>query len=162
MVGNASRVFDQRSQNWHRRGGLAYLHIGISLVTMGRRHVKNKRFGAREVLKETRVIGQELEKGRYVATELEPKLGRSERPSVRSLGRYVATERSSARSLRSDRARAEARSLRCDRARAGVWSLRSDRALSKRRYDISPYILVYPSMLFPEDRSEPVSRSLPF
>ncbi|KAF3551255.1 hypothetical protein DY000_02008194 [Brassica cretica] len=41
-------------------------------------------------------------------------------------------------------------------------SLRSDRALPKRRYDISPCILVYPSMLSPEDRSEPISRSPPF
>uniref|UniRef100_A0A0D3A4D5 Uncharacterized protein n=1 Tax=Brassica oleracea var. oleracea TaxID=109376 RepID=A0A0D3A4D5_BRAOL len=39
--------------------------------------------------------------GRYVATELEPKLGR-----------YVATELGQARSLRSDRGRAKARSLR--------------------------------------------------
>ncbi|KAF3540802.1 hypothetical protein F2Q69_00022563 [Brassica cretica] len=41
-------------------------------------------------------------------------------------------------------------------------SLCSDRALPKRQYDISPCILVYPSMLSPEDRSEPVSRFLPF
>ncbi|KAF3585352.1 hypothetical protein F2Q69_00029802 [Brassica cretica] len=34
---------------------------------------------------------------------------------------------------------------------------RSDRALPKRRYDISPCILIYPSMLSPEDRSEPIS-----
>ncbi|KAF2602141.1 hypothetical protein F2Q70_00026062 [Brassica cretica] len=65
--------------------------------------------------------------GRYVATELEHKLGR-----------YV------------------------DRARAGARSLRSDQALPKRRYDISPCILVYPSMLSPEDCSEPISRSPPF
>ncbi|KAF3487793.1 hypothetical protein F2Q69_00052891 [Brassica cretica] len=38
-------------------------------------------------------------------------------------------------------------------------SLCSDQALPKRRYDISPCILVYPSMLSPEDRSEPISRS---
>ncbi|KAF2562297.1 hypothetical protein F2Q70_00017650 [Brassica cretica] len=38
----------------------------------------------------------------------------------------------------------------------------SDRALPKRRYDISPCILVYPSMLSPKDRSEPISRSPPF
>ena len=38
-------------------------------------------------------------------------------------------------------------------------SLRSGRALPKRRYDI---ILVYPSMLSPEYRSEPISRSPPF
>ncbi|KAF2563073.1 hypothetical protein F2Q70_00015616 [Brassica cretica] len=44
----------------------------------------------------------------------------------------------------------------------GARSLRSDRALPKRRYDISPCILVYPSMLSPEDRSEPISRSPPF
>ncbi|KAG5384892.1 hypothetical protein IGI04_036362 [Brassica rapa subsp. trilocularis] len=53
--------------------------------------------------------------GRYVATELEPKLGR-----------YVATELSQARSLPSDR---PARSLRSDRARAKARSLRSDRAI---------------------------------
>ncbi|KAF2552892.1 hypothetical protein F2Q68_00035172 [Brassica cretica] len=41
-------------------------------------------------------------------------------------------------------------------------SLRSDRALPKRRYDISPCILVYPSMLSPEDRSEPISCFPPF
>ncbi|KAF3538520.1 hypothetical protein F2Q69_00021210 [Brassica cretica] len=33
---------------------------------------------------------------------------------------------------------------------------------SKRRYDISPCILVYPSMLSPEDRSEPISCFPPF
>ncbi|KAF2591435.1 hypothetical protein F2Q70_00038290 [Brassica cretica] len=68
----------------------------------------------------------------------------------------------SARSLRSDRAQAGARSLRSDRAQTKVWSLRSDRALPKRRYDISPCILVYPSMLSPEYRSEPISLSPPF
>ncbi|KAG5400522.1 hypothetical protein IGI04_015129, partial [Brassica rapa subsp. trilocularis] len=52
--------------------------------------------------------------GRYVATELKPRLGR-----------YVATERSS-RSRPSDRS---ARSLRSDRARTKARSLRSDRAL---------------------------------
>ncbi|KAF2570632.1 hypothetical protein F2Q70_00002231 [Brassica cretica] len=41
-------------------------------------------------------------------------------------------------------------------------SLRSNRALPKRRYDISPCILVYPSMLSPEDRSEPISCFPPF
>ncbi|KAF2600236.1 hypothetical protein F2Q68_00009637 [Brassica cretica] len=51
---------------------------------------------------------------------------------------------------------------RNNRARAKARSLRSDRALPKRRYDISPCILVYPSMLSPEDRSEPISRSPPF
>ncbi|WZZ33049.1 hypothetical protein YC2023_016450 [Brassica napus] len=78
----------------------------------------------------------------------------------------VATQKPnicSARSLRRDRARAKARSLRSDRARTKVRSLsaralRSDRALPKRRYDISPCVLVYPSMLSPEDRSEPISR----
>ncbi|CAN7127028.1 unnamed protein product, partial [Brassica rapa subsp. narinosa] len=48
------------------------------------------------------------------------------------LGRYVATERP----VRSDR------------------SLRSDRTLPKRRYDTNSCILVYPTMLSPEDRSE--------
>ncbi|KAF3503588.1 hypothetical protein F2Q69_00042799 [Brassica cretica] len=74
--------------------------------------------------------------GRYAATELEPELGR-----------YVATELEPELS---------------DRARTKVWSLRSHRNLPKRRYDISPCILVYPSMLSPEYRSEPISRSLPF
>ncbi|KAF2598606.1 hypothetical protein F2Q68_00010597 [Brassica cretica] len=41
-------------------------------------------------------------------------------------------------------------------------SLHSNRALPKRRYDISPCILFYHSMLSPEDRSEPISRSPPF
>ncbi|KAF3511732.1 hypothetical protein F2Q69_00005504 [Brassica cretica] len=88
--------------------------------------------------------------GRYVASEFKPRLSR-----------YIATSdraRAIARSLRSDRARAKARSLRRDRARAGARSLRSDRALPKHRYDISPCVLVYPSMLSPEDRSEPISR----
>ncbi|CAG7876998.1 unnamed protein product [Brassica rapa] len=43
-----------------------------------------------------------------------------------------------------------------------VRSLHSDRALPKRRYDTIPCILVYPSMLFPEDRSEPISCFPPF
>ncbi|KAF2606987.1 hypothetical protein F2Q68_00043928 [Brassica cretica] len=51
-----------------------------------------------------------------------------------------------------------ARSLRSDRARTKVRSLRSDRALTKRRYNISLCVLVYRSMLSPEDRSEPISR----
>ncbi|WZZ03162.1 hypothetical protein YC2023_089083 [Brassica napus] len=50
MVGKASRRFDRRSRNRSRRGGLAHLNIGTFLVTMGRRHVKGKRFGAREGL----------------------------------------------------------------------------------------------------------------
>ncbi|KAF3561056.1 hypothetical protein DY000_02015541 [Brassica cretica] len=70
--------------------------------------------------------------------------------------------RAEARSLRSNRARVEARSLGSDRARAEVRSLRSDRALLKCRYNIRPCILVYPSMLSPEDHSEPISRSPPF
>ncbi|KAF3606565.1 hypothetical protein DY000_02047840 [Brassica cretica] len=37
-----------------------------------------------------------------------------------------------------------------------------DRALPKRRYDTNPCILVYPSMLSPEDRSEPISCFPPF
>ncbi|KAF2538541.1 hypothetical protein F2Q68_00021737 [Brassica cretica] len=79
--------------------------------------------------------------------------------SDKSLKR-VATQQPntcSARSLRSDRAQAKARLLRSDRARTKVRSLRSDRALPKHRYDISPCILVYPSMLSPEDRSKPIS-----
>ncbi|KAF3574036.1 hypothetical protein F2Q69_00035052 [Brassica cretica] len=41
-------------------------------------------------------------------------------------------------------------------------SLRSDRALLKRRYYISPCILVYPSMLSPEELSESISCFPPF
>ncbi|KAG5373880.1 hypothetical protein IGI04_042797 [Brassica rapa subsp. trilocularis] len=64
--------------------------------------------------------------GRYVATELEPKLGRYVATELEpKLGRYVVTERSS-RSRPSDR---PARSLRSDRARAKARSLRSDRAI---------------------------------
>nr|VDD44491.1 unnamed protein product [Brassica oleracea] len=50
MVSNASRRFDRRSRNRSRRGSLAHLNIGTSLVTVGRRHVEGKRFGARVVL----------------------------------------------------------------------------------------------------------------
>ncbi|KAF2555056.1 hypothetical protein F2Q68_00016115 [Brassica cretica] len=73
--------------------------------------------------------------GRYVASEFEPRLSR-----------YIAPNVHSAWSLRSDQALA--RSLRSDRARA----------LPKHRYNISPCVLVYPSMLSPEVRSEPISR----
>uniref|UniRef100_A0A0D3DKL3 Uncharacterized protein n=1 Tax=Brassica oleracea var. oleracea TaxID=109376 RepID=A0A0D3DKL3_BRAOL len=99
--------------------------------------------------------------------------------------RRIITQRPntrSARSLLSDRVRAKAQSLRSDqtpiplgryvvtelepirsdRARTKVRSVRSDRALPKRRYDISPCIFVYPSMLSPEYRSEPISHSPPF
>ncbi|KAF2549929.1 hypothetical protein F2Q68_00034175 [Brassica cretica] len=70
--------------------------------------------------------------GRYVVTELEPKLGL-----------YVATERPfrsrprfhSAQSLRSDRARAKARSLRSVRSARSLRSVRSARSLlSDRAY----------------------------
>ncbi|KAF3536930.1 hypothetical protein F2Q69_00022658 [Brassica cretica] len=44
----------------------------------------------------------------------------------------------------------------------GARSLHSDRALPKHRYNISPCILVCPSMLSPKDRSEPISCSPPF
>ncbi|KAF3509407.1 hypothetical protein F2Q69_00007712 [Brassica cretica] len=114
--------------------------------------------------------------GRYVATDsIADRLLHSDRLDCGSVAtkressdkssKRVATQRPNgcyARSLRSNRARAKARSLHSDRARAEVWSLRSDRALPKRRYDISPCILVYPSMLSPEDCSEPISRSPPF
>ncbi|KAF2585203.1 hypothetical protein F2Q70_00035846 [Brassica cretica] len=39
-----------------------------------------------------------------------------------------------------------------------VATLRSDRVRPLRRYDISPCILVYPSMLSPEDHSDPILR----
>ncbi|KAF3554688.1 hypothetical protein F2Q69_00013409 [Brassica cretica] len=120
---------------------------------------ENRLFFTKSFAEETRVIGQELEKGslrsdrtraplgRYVATKLE-----------RSLSRYVATEldRSLATELEQKLGRYAA--TECSSAR----SLRCDRALPKRRYDISPCILVYPSMLSPEDRSEPISHSPPF
>ncbi|KAF3498432.1 hypothetical protein DY000_02052849 [Brassica cretica] len=96
---------------------------------------------------ETRVIGQELEEG---ATQ------QPNTCSARSL--HSDQARAKSRSLRSGRARVGARSLRSDQARTKVWSLRSDRALPKRRYDISPCVLVCPSMLSPEDHSEPISR----
>ncbi|KAF3539072.1 hypothetical protein F2Q69_00023181 [Brassica cretica] len=80
----------------------------------------------------------------------------------KALRRKRESSAKSSKRVATDRARAEARSLRSDRARAEVRSLRSDRALPKRRYDISPCILVYPSMLSPEDRSEPISHSPPF
>ncbi|KAF3554243.1 hypothetical protein F2Q69_00013698 [Brassica cretica] len=90
--------------------------------------------------------------GRYVAAELEPSLvATSDRASV-PFGRYVATERHVATELEASSV-ASIRSAR---------SLRSDRALPKRRYDISPCILVYPSMISPEDRSEPISCFPPF
>ncbi|KAF2560647.1 hypothetical protein F2Q70_00017279 [Brassica cretica] len=100
---------------------------------------RNRFFFTKSFAEETRVIGQELEKDRYAATK--------------NVLRSVATQRPntcSARLLRSDRARVETRSLR------------SDRVLPKHRYGISPCILLYPSMLSPEDRSEPILRSPPF
>ncbi|KAF2566275.1 hypothetical protein F2Q68_00025981 [Brassica cretica] len=78
---------------------------------------------------------------------------RKKRESSDKSSKRVATQQPNAYS---------ARSLHSNRARAKARSLRSDRALPKRRYDISPCILVYPSMLSPEDRSEPISRSPPF
>ncbi|KAF3509720.1 hypothetical protein F2Q69_00006260 [Brassica cretica] len=79
----------------------------------------------------------ELKLSHYVATELEPKLGC-----------YIA--------------RAQARSLRSDRA-----SVPLDRYIATELFrnidtTISPCILVYPSMLYPEDRSEPISCFPPF
>ncbi|KAF3597844.1 hypothetical protein DY000_02021625 [Brassica cretica] len=56
---------------------------------------------------------------------------RKKRESSDKSSKRVATQQPnpcSARSLRSDRARAKTRSLRSDRARAGARSLRSDRA----------------------------------
>ncbi|KAF2552003.1 hypothetical protein F2Q68_00034619 [Brassica cretica] len=117
--------------------------------------------------------------GRYVATESPFCSVATQRPNVCS-ARSLRSERARAkpgrsRSIRSDRARSQARSLRRDRAFIPLgryvatespfaWSLCSDRAraLPKRRYDISPCILVYPSMLSPEDRSEPISCFSPF
>ncbi|KAF2591727.1 hypothetical protein F2Q70_00038583 [Brassica cretica] len=152
MIGNASRRFDRRSRNRRRRCSLAHLHIGTSLVTMGRRHVKNKRFGAREVLK---ILLYEKHCGRNASHRTRARRGslRSNRTHV-PLGRYVETELKP----KLDRYIAIARSLRSDRAQAKARSLRSDRALPKRRYDISLCVLVYPSMISPKDRSEPISR----
>ncbi|KAF2560100.1 hypothetical protein F2Q68_00016388 [Brassica cretica] len=83
--------------------------------------------------------------GRYVATELEPKLGLyvATEPLARNveldpkLGRYVATECSLGRYIATELFRNVDTTL--------VHAL-----------------LVYPSMLSPEDRSEPISRSPPF
>ncbi|KAF2603298.1 hypothetical protein F2Q70_00026229 [Brassica cretica] len=89
---------------------------------------------------------------------------RRKRESSDKTSKRVATQQPnacSARSLRSDRARAELGRYVANE-RSSARSLRSDRAVPKRRYDISPCILVYPSMLSPEDRSEPISRSPPF
>ncbi|KAG5407922.1 hypothetical protein IGI04_014041, partial [Brassica rapa subsp. trilocularis] len=64
------------------------------------------------------------------------------------------------RSLYSDRARVPLGRYTRHRRKAQkkvARSLRSDRALPKRRYDTNPCILVYPFMLSPEDRSEPIS-----
>ncbi|KAF2585596.1 hypothetical protein F2Q70_00035342 [Brassica cretica] len=86
-----------------------------------------------------RYVATELEQklGRYVATELEQELGRYVAAELeQKLGRYIATEL---------------------KPKFGCYE-RS----SKRRYNISPCILVYPSMLSPRDRSEPISRSPPF
>ncbi|KAF3532181.1 hypothetical protein DY000_02039492 [Brassica cretica] len=90
---------------------------------------------------------------------------RKKRESSDKSSRRIVTKRPntcSARSLRSDRVRVKAQLLRSDRARTKVRSLHSDRALTKRQYDISPCILVYPSMLSPEYHSEPISHSQPF
>ncbi|WZZ44049.1 hypothetical protein YC2023_040308 [Brassica napus] len=80
---------------------------------------------------------------------------RKKRESSDKRSKRVATQQLNTCSARSLRI---ARSLRSDRARTKVRSLRSDRALPKHRYDISPCVLVYPSMLSPEDRSKPISR----
>ncbi|KAF3555677.1 hypothetical protein F2Q69_00014445 [Brassica cretica] len=74
---------------------------------------------------------------------------RKKRESSDKSSKRVATQQPNAYS---------ARSLHSNRARAKARSLRSDRALLKRRYDISPCILVYPSMLSPEDRSKLISQ----
>ncbi|KAG5397794.1 hypothetical protein IGI04_019608, partial [Brassica rapa subsp. trilocularis] len=87
--------------------------------------------------------------GRYVATELKPRLGR-----------YVATERSS-RSRPSDRS---ARSLRSDRARTKARSLRSDRALVPLgRYvatELEPKLGRYVATERRSDRARAKARSL--
>ncbi|KAF2551465.1 hypothetical protein F2Q68_00036191 [Brassica cretica] len=62
-------------------------------------------FLTKDFAEETRDIGQKLEKGRYAATERVLRLVATQRPNA-----------CSARSLRSDQARAKARSLRSDRA----------------------------------------------
>ena len=75
---------------------------------------------------------------------------RSDRARV-PLGRYTATE------LEPSSVATQRLSSVCF-----VRSLRGDRTLPKRRYDTNPCILVYPSMLSPEDRSEPISCFQPF
>ncbi|KAF3496149.1 hypothetical protein DY000_02053091 [Brassica cretica] len=60
-----------------------------------------------------------------------------------------------------------ARSLRSDRAsvplgRNVATELEPKLGFPKPRYNISPCVLIYPSMLSPEDRSEPISCFPPF
>ena len=52
---------------------------------------QNRFFFTKNFEEETRVVGQELKKGRYAATELEPELATELEPKF---GRYVAIERS--------------------------------------------------------------------
>ncbi|KAF3525786.1 hypothetical protein F2Q69_00047617 [Brassica cretica] len=141
MVGNASRCFDRRSRDRSRRGGLAHLDIGISLVTIGRRHVKGKRFGAREVLRVSTLTGWGLTvgvKNGYDEVNIQErptkktkktffdkyffetdsslrKARRRKHETSDKSSKKVDTQQPnacSARSLRSDRARAKARSRR--------------------------------------------------
>ncbi|KAF3503536.1 hypothetical protein F2Q69_00040684 [Brassica cretica] len=51
------------------------------------------------------------------------------------------------------------RSLRSDQASVPLGRYVATELFQKSRYDSSPCILVYPSMLSPEDRSEPISCS---
>ncbi|KAF2562874.1 hypothetical protein F2Q70_00015400 [Brassica cretica] len=97
----------------------------------------------------SRKLEQKL--GRYVATELEQKLGRYVATELeQKLGRYVATE------LEQKLGRYVATELEPKFGRYVATEL------FQNVDDISPCILVYPSMLSPEDRSEPISRSPPF
>ncbi|KAF2558175.1 hypothetical protein F2Q68_00015686 [Brassica cretica] len=66
------------------------------------------------------------------------------------------------RSLRSDRARAEARSLRSDRASVPFGGYVATELFRNIDTTISPCILVYPSILSPKHRSEPISSFPPF
>ncbi|KAF2610736.1 hypothetical protein F2Q70_00012715 [Brassica cretica] len=101
---------------------------------------RNKFFLTKSFAEKTRDIRQELEKGRYAATERMFRSIATQRPNACS-ARSLRSDRASAeaRSLHSDRAfvplgryidraLARARLLHSDRARAEAWSLRSDRA----------------------------------
>ncbi|KAF3595286.1 hypothetical protein DY000_02021244 [Brassica cretica] len=155
------------------------LHFAEETRVIGQELEKDRYTATKHVLRSDLVaILPEL--GRYVATELEPKFGR-----------YVATElfrnvdttsvHAFSSTLRCYLPKTVANPFHVSRhskssiklyeddpkgpkssSSSQARSLRSDRALPKRRYDISPCILIYPSILSPEDPSEPISCFPPF